>query len=177
MEHICFTMLVADEHRDAYQRMHPNVWPDLLNELHRAGWANYSLFLRDDGLLVGYLETPDWRAAQRLMSATDVASRWSIEMDKLVVPGSTMQYPELTRHVDDRAGEYRHCLVLDAPTRVETAELMTAGARNVSVFERADGLTVIYCETTAPGAPRMPDHAVSLREVFNLAEQRRASAR
>ena len=30
-----------------------------------AGWGNYSLFLRDDGLLVGYLETDDFEAAQR----------------------------------------------------------------------------------------------------------------
>ena len=28
------------------------------------GWHNYSLFLRDDGLLVGYLETDDLAAAQ-----------------------------------------------------------------------------------------------------------------
>ena len=27
----------------------------------KAGWANYSLFLSGDGLLVGYLETDDYR--------------------------------------------------------------------------------------------------------------------
>ena len=45
-----------------------------------SGWGNYSLFLRDDGLLVGYLETDDFAAAQAAMEATDVNARWQAEM-------------------------------------------------------------------------------------------------
>ena len=45
-----------------------------------AGWHNYSLFLREDGLLVGYLETEDFAAAQAAMAATDVNARWQAEM-------------------------------------------------------------------------------------------------
>ena len=41
---------------------------------------HYSLFLRDDGLLVGYLETEDFAAAQAGMEATDVNARWQAEM-------------------------------------------------------------------------------------------------
>ena len=48
--------------------------------LREAGWGNYSLFLRDDGLLVGYVETEDFEAAQRAMAATDVNARWQSEM-------------------------------------------------------------------------------------------------
>ena len=36
--------------------------------------------LRDDGLLVGYVETEDFEAAQRAMAATDVNDRWQSEM-------------------------------------------------------------------------------------------------
>jgi L-rhamnose mutarotase len=46
----------------------------------RAGWRNYSLFLRQDGLLVGYLETPDFADALAAMEATDVNARWQAEM-------------------------------------------------------------------------------------------------
>jgi L-rhamnose mutarotase len=48
--------------------------------LRAAGWGNYSLFLTDDGLLVGYLETPDYQAALRRMADTGVNSRWQEEM-------------------------------------------------------------------------------------------------
>lgn len=37
-------------------------------------------FLREDGLLVGYLETDDFAAAQEAMAATDVNARWQAEM-------------------------------------------------------------------------------------------------
>ena len=52
--------------------------------LHRAlrdtGWRNYSLFLRDDGLLIGYVEADDLAAAQAGMAATAVNARWQAEM-------------------------------------------------------------------------------------------------
>ena len=37
----------------------------MLDALRRTGWRNYSLFLREDGLLIGYLECEDLAAAQR----------------------------------------------------------------------------------------------------------------
>jgi L-rhamnose mutarotase len=48
--------------------------------LTKAGWHNYSLFLREDGLLVGYLETPDFEKARAAMDATEVNARWQTEM-------------------------------------------------------------------------------------------------
>src|SRR3712207_356772 len=52
----------------------------MLDALSRTGWRNYSLFLGADGLLVGYLETPDFAAAVAAMEATDVNARWQAEM-------------------------------------------------------------------------------------------------
>ncbi len=52
----------------------------MLDALCAAGWHNYSLFLRDDGLLVGYVETPDFDAALAAMAKTDVNARWQAEM-------------------------------------------------------------------------------------------------
>jgi len=48
--------------------------------LRESGWHNYSLFLRDDGLLVGYVESDDLEAAQQAMAATEVNTRWQAEM-------------------------------------------------------------------------------------------------
>jgi L-rhamnose mutarotase len=55
-----------------YLAAHQHVWPDMLEALTAAGWRNYSLFLREsDGLVVGYLETDDFAAAQRRMAETE----------------------------------------------------------------------------------------------------------
>jgi L-rhamnose mutarotase len=39
-----------------------------------------ALFLTDDGLLIGYLETDDYAAAQQRMAQTDVNARWQADM-------------------------------------------------------------------------------------------------
>jgi L-rhamnose mutarotase len=52
----------------------------MLHALDGAGWHNYSLFLADDGELIGYFETPSLDDARRLMARTDVNARWQTEM-------------------------------------------------------------------------------------------------
>ena len=58
-------------------RHHEQVWPEMLQALRDAGWHNYSLFVRDDGLLFGYFETPEsLQAAQARMAEQVVNTRW-----------------------------------------------------------------------------------------------------
>jgi L-rhamnose mutarotase len=80
MERVCFLLQVREDRLDEYKARHREVWPEMLDALRQAGWRNYSLFLRDDGLLVGYLETDDFQAAQRAMAETDVNDRWQADM-------------------------------------------------------------------------------------------------
>ena len=80
MPRYCLLGHVDPNRLDEYREVHRAVWPELLQALRDAGWRNYSLFLRDDGLLVGYVETEDFAAAQRAMAATDVNDRWQSEM-------------------------------------------------------------------------------------------------
>ena len=68
MERVCFLLRVDPDRLDEYKERHRNVWPEMRQALRDAGWGNYSLFLGDDGLLVGYLETEDFEAAQRAMA-------------------------------------------------------------------------------------------------------------
>jgi L-rhamnose mutarotase len=65
MERVCFLLQVRPDRLDEYRARHRAVWPEMLAALRDAGWSNYSLFLRDGGLLVGYVETDDFAAAQR----------------------------------------------------------------------------------------------------------------
>jgi L-rhamnose mutarotase len=80
MERVCFLLRVRPERLDEYKARHREVWPDMRDALRETGWSNYSLFLTDDGLLVGYLETEDFEAAQRGMEERDVNARWQAEM-------------------------------------------------------------------------------------------------
>ena len=80
MERVCFLLRVRRDRLDEYRARHREVWPDMLAALSASGWRNYSLFLDDEGLLVGYLETDDFAAAQAGMEATEVNARWQAEM-------------------------------------------------------------------------------------------------
>jgi L-rhamnose mutarotase len=86
VERVCFGLHVRPERIDEYRERHQAVWPEMLDALSRAGWSNYSLFLRPDGLLIGYLETEDFAAAQAAMAAKDVNTRWQAEMAEFLVP-------------------------------------------------------------------------------------------
>ncbi len=76
----CFQLQVRPERMAEYQKRHHAVWPEMQDALRATGWRNYSLFLRDDGLLIGYVESDDLAAAQAAMAATDVNARWQSEM-------------------------------------------------------------------------------------------------
>ena len=80
MERVCFLARIRPGRLEEYRERHTNVWPEMREALREAGWGNYSLFLTDDGLLVGYLETDDYQAALDAMAATDVNTRWQAEM-------------------------------------------------------------------------------------------------
>jgi len=80
MERICFLLKVRPERLAEYKERHKTVWPEMLEALRETGWQNYSLFLREDGLLVGYLETADFQAALKGMASRDVNARWQREM-------------------------------------------------------------------------------------------------
>ncbi len=80
LQRICFTLQVKPERIEEYKERHRAVWPEMQEALRKTGWENYSLFLRDDGLLIGYLETEDFPAAREAMGALDVNRRWQEEM-------------------------------------------------------------------------------------------------
>lgn len=80
MRRVCFTLQVDPALVGEYRRRHERVWPEMLHALRDTGWRDYSLHIRDDGLLVGTLLTEDLAAAQDAMDATEVNARWQAEM-------------------------------------------------------------------------------------------------
>lgn len=75
-----FLLKVRSDRLDEYKRRHREVRPEMLAALRETGWRNYTLFLRDDGLLFGYLETEDFEKAKAATAEKDINARWQAEM-------------------------------------------------------------------------------------------------
>lgn len=77
MKRIGFLLKVREEKVAEYKEHHQNVWPEMLEALRRNGWHNYSLFMRDDGLLFGYFETlTSFQAALEGMNQEAINEKW-----------------------------------------------------------------------------------------------------
>lgn len=82
---VCFRLQIRPELLDEYLERHSPVWPEMLAEIAAAGRRNYSLFLGDGGMLIGYYETDDDEAARAYLAASETAARWESEMSRFFV--------------------------------------------------------------------------------------------
>ncbi len=81
MKRIGFQFKVRADKLDQYKRHHEAVWPEMLDALRRTGWHNYTLFLREDGLVFGYFETPhDFQTALDGMASEAINEKWQTFM-------------------------------------------------------------------------------------------------
>jgi len=81
MKRVGFLLQVRPDKLEEYKAHHTKVWPEMLAALSKHGWHNYSLFLRPDGLMFGYFETPDsFQAALDGMAKEEINARWQAFM-------------------------------------------------------------------------------------------------
>jgi L-rhamnose mutarotase len=122
VQRICFSLQVEPDRIVEYKARHAAVWPEMLEALEATGWHNYSLFLRGDGLLIGYFETPSLEQALAGMAATDVNTRWQREMAEFFVdldggaPDTGFLQLEEVFHLEDQIAAQPP---MTAPTRTE----------------------------------------------------------
>ena len=77
MKRVAFLLKVKEAKLAEYKKHHESVWPEMLEALRRTGWHNYSLFIREDGLLFGYFETPEsFQGAIDGMAKEDINTKW-----------------------------------------------------------------------------------------------------
>ena len=81
MERVCFQLQVKPDRLDDYRERHLAVWPEMLEAIADSGRRNYSLFLRADGLLIGYYETDSDAASQAALAADPRTAKWEAHMD------------------------------------------------------------------------------------------------
>jgi L-rhamnose mutarotase len=107
MKRVAFLIKVRQDKIEEYKKQHQAVWPEMLDALHRNGWHNYSLFMRADGLIFGYLETPEnLEAARVAMRKEEVYAKWQAFMAPL---GETLGEP----YPDQRSAELEAVFHLD----------------------------------------------------------------
>jgi len=77
MKRVGFLLKVKPDMIEEYKKHHEAVWPEMLDALRRTGWHNYSLFMRDDGLLFGYFEAAeDFQASLDGMAREEINTKW-----------------------------------------------------------------------------------------------------
>ena len=67
----------------------------MLLALRDAGWNNYSIFLRPDGLVVGYFETDDLQLALGRIEAMEANARWQEDSAPLFEAGRLVWLPQV----------------------------------------------------------------------------------
>jgi L-rhamnose mutarotase len=75
MKRVGFLLKVKQDQIPEYKKHHEHVWPEMQDALRRTGWHNYTLFLREDGLIFGYFE-----ADESLQASLDAMSREEINL-------------------------------------------------------------------------------------------------
>jgi L-rhamnose mutarotase len=85
MERLCFTFEIRPGTEAEYKRRHDEIWPELVDAIKDAGFANYSLFRRG-AQIVAYVEChPDTATAFAKLGPTDVNRRWAQWFEDVIV--------------------------------------------------------------------------------------------
>lgn len=85
MTRICFQLQIHPALIDEYVELHRAVWPPMLSAIEDSGRRNYTLFLRDDGLLVGYYETDDDVESARRLAADPRTKEWEHQAQRYFI--------------------------------------------------------------------------------------------
>lgn len=77
MKRVGFLFQVKQDLIDEYKKHHQAVWPEMLAALRKHGWHNYSLYMREDGLLFGYFEAAEsFQASLAGMDGEEINAKW-----------------------------------------------------------------------------------------------------
>lgn len=77
MKRVGFLLKVKADKLEEYKKHHERVWAEMLGALRRTGWHNYSLFVREDGLLFGYFEAEEsFAKSLEGMAREEINQKW-----------------------------------------------------------------------------------------------------
>jgi L-rhamnose mutarotase len=84
MERLCHVFRVVPGREEEYVRRHVEIWPEMLEAMKEAGFANYSLFRRGTEV-IAYCEChPDVETCFARFAERGVGERWGASMAGIV---------------------------------------------------------------------------------------------
>jgi L-rhamnose mutarotase len=86
MERVAFMLRLKPGAEDAYDRAHRNVWPEMLALLKSAGISDYSIFRRDDLLILCLRVEADFETAWKKIENDPVNLKWQQAMNAYFRP-------------------------------------------------------------------------------------------
>jgi L-rhamnose mutarotase len=93
LKHYAFFLHLRPGAAAEYEEAHHAVWPEMLALLKSAGIRDYSIFRRDE-LLVLTLRTEDFDATWRQIESHPVSARWNQKMAPLFAPPEKLRLGE-----------------------------------------------------------------------------------
>ena len=78
-----FKLSINAAEKALYISRHQNVWPEMLEELKKAGIRNYSLFLKGNDVY-GYWECDDLEATMKILNKSRVNEKWQESMRGII---------------------------------------------------------------------------------------------
>jgi L-rhamnose mutarotase len=100
MERLCHVFQVAPGREEEYVRRHVEIWPELVEAMKAAGFADYTLFRRGTDVIAACVCHPDVATCFARFAEHGVGERWQASMEGLVV-GLTDEHGELVRYTED----------------------------------------------------------------------------
>jgi L-rhamnose mutarotase len=90
MQRVAFLLRLRPGTEEAYDEAHAAVWPEMLALLKRAGVSQYSIFRRDQ-LLILSMQVEDFDETWARIEADPVNTRWQAAMAPYFAPLDTLQ--------------------------------------------------------------------------------------
>lgn len=79
-ERACFVARVRPERLDEYRDLHHDLPDDLVAAFARSGRRSYSIFIGDDGTVVGCYEADSMAAMRDALRADPAVAAWNVTM-------------------------------------------------------------------------------------------------
>jgi L-rhamnose mutarotase len=90
MPRVAFRLRIKADAIAGYEKDHAHVWPELLAKLKEVGISEYSIFRRDQDLIL-VMRVKDFDAAWDALDSDPVNLRWQAEMAKYFEPVHGLQ--------------------------------------------------------------------------------------
>ncbi|MBU2496056.1 MAG: L-rhamnose mutarotase [Candidatus Omnitrophota bacterium] len=87
MKRVCFWLRLKKEMVEEYKKNH-RVWPEMRQAIRETGIRNYSMFIRPDGLLIGYFEAENPQESLQKLGETEINRKWQEFMAPYFESGS-----------------------------------------------------------------------------------------